>query len=439
MNLLPLILKKRDQQELSRNEIRDFVFSLTSKKRPADYQVASLLAFILARGMSEQETLELTTAMKESGKPLEYKKGFPREAFYVDKHSTGGVGDKITLPLLPLVASAADHVFFPTIAGRALGHTGGTVDKLESIPGFSCAISREKFYRILKQHRGCFLSQTKDIAPADRELYHLRDVTGTVASIPLITASILSKKLSESLNFLLLDLKTGSGSFLPNRTENKNLGLSLLRVLRLSETPAEVWMTNMDSPLGRFSGNRLEVLESLQILKGDGPKTTSDLTKHFARRLLIASGLSEAEANHRMEHAIQSGAALETFEKICRAQGGKVQELEKSIKRARLKTKTLKANQRGFLKINATQAGLALCELGAGRIRKSDKIDPNVGFEHSLEHGDQVEKGQEILKLHYNSSSKLERALRILNEAYQVSEEPLKTEPLLIENLSERP
>jgi thymidine phosphorylase len=198
-------------------------------------------------------------------------------------------------------------------------------------------------------------------------------------------------------------------------------------------------MTNMDSPLGRFSGNRLEVLESLQILKGDGPKTTSDLTKHFARRLLIASGLSEAEANHRMEHAIQSGAALETFEKICRAQGGKVQELEKSIKRARLKTKTLKANQRGFLKINATQAGLALCELGAGRIRKSDKIDPNVGFEHSLEHGDQVEKGQEILKLHYNSSSKLERALRILNEAYQVSEEPLKTEPLLIENLSERP
>lgn len=439
MNLLPLILKKRDQQELSRNEIRDFVFSLTSKKRPADYQVASLLAFILARGMSEQETLELTTAMKESGKPLEYKKGFPREAFYVDKHSTGGIGDKITLPLLPLVASAADHVFFPTIAGRALGHTGGTVDKLESIPGFSCAISREKFYRILKQHRGCFLSQTKDIAPADRELYHLRDVTGTVASIPLITASILSKKLSESLNFLLLDLKTGSGSFLPNRPENKNLGLSILKVLRLSETPTEVWMTNMDSPLGRFSGNRLEVLESLQILKGDGPKITSDLTKHFTRRLLIASGLSEAEANHRMERAIQSGAALETFEKICRAQGGKVQELEKSLKRARLKTKTLKANQRGFLKINATQAGLALCELGAGRIRKSDKIDPNVGFEHSLEHGDQVEKGQEILKLHYSSSSKLERALRILNEAYQVSEEPLKTEPLLIENLSERP
>jgi len=439
MNLLPLILKKRDEKELSRDEIRDFVFSLTSKGRPPDYQVASLLAFILARGMNERETLDLTTAMKESGKPLEYKKGFPREAFYVDKHSTGGVGDKITLPLLPIVASAADHVFFPTIAGRALGHTGGTVDKLESIPGFSCAISREKFYRILKQQRGCFLSQTKDIAPADRELYHLRDVTGTVASIPLITASILSKKLSESLNFLLLDLKAGSGSFLPNRTENRNLGLSLLRVLRLSDTPAEVWMTNMDSPLGRFSGNRLEVLESLQILKGQGPETTTKLTKHFAQRLLMASGLSESEALSRIERVIQSGAALEAFEKICRAQGGKDQELEKSLKRARLRTKTIKAHQTGFLRINAAQAGLALCELGAGRIRKSDKIDPNVGFEHSLEHGHRVEKGQELLTLHYSSVSKRERALRILNDAFQVSEEPFEKTPLLIENLNERP
>lgn len=435
MNLLPLILKKRDQRELSSSEIRDFVFSLNSKRPPADYQIASLLAFILARGMTERETLDLTTAMKESGKPLEYKKGFPRDAFFVDKHSTGGVGDKITLPLLPIVISAAENVFFPTIAGRALGHTGGTVDKLESIPGFSCAISREKFYRVLRNHRGCFLSQTKDIAPADRELYHLRDVTGTVASIPLITASILSKKLSESLNFLLLDLKTGSGSFLPNRAENKNLGLSLLRVLKLSGTPAEVWMTNMDSPLGTYSGNRLEVLESLRILRGQGPKITTELTKHFAQRLLMASGISESDAFARIDRAIQSGAAVETFEKICRAQGGKIEELEKSIKRARLKTKSIKAPRSGFLKINSTQAGLALCELGAGRIRKSDKIDPNVGFEHNLEHGSTVDKGQEILTLHYSSASKMERSLAILKEAYQVSEEPPEKSPLVIENL----
>jgi len=436
MNLLPLILKKKDSLELSSSELRDFVDSLTSKKRPPDYQVAALLAFILARGMTEEETWNLTLAMKESGRPLEYKKGFPRGAFFADKHSTGGVGDKITLPLLAIVTSAADHVFFPTIAGRALGHTGGTVDKLESIPGFSCAISRQKFYKILQKYRGCFLSQTSDIAPADRELYHLRDVTGTVASIPLITASILSKKLSESLNFLLLDLKTGSGAFLPDRMENRSLGLSFLRVLHLSQTKAEVWMTNMDSPLGRFSGNRLEVLESIDILKGQGPQKSTELTYHFAQRILRAAGLSEQEAQTQVKRVVTSGQAFERFSQVCHAQGGRLDEVEKCFKRAKLKTKVLYAPRSGFLNINATQVGLALCELGAGRSRKFDAIDPNVGFEHLLEHGSPVANKQEILKIHYKSAERLSRALAILKNGYLISETPVEKSPLLIEMLA---
>ena len=323
-DILSLIYKKRTAAALSATEIEGFVQSICSTAPPPDYQIASLLAFIYAAGMSTAEIAALTRAMRVSGKQFDYT-SFPKGSFFVDKHSTGGVGDKVTLALAPLVVAASERIHFPTIAGRGLGHTGGTVDKLESIPGFECGQTLSSFYKILKKHRLCFLQQTKEIAPADRLLYVLRDVTGTVESIPLITASILSKKLSESLDFLLLDIKFGNGAFLPELADSEKLAESLLQVTRAADVKTSIYLTRMDTPLGHYSGNRMEILETITILKNEGPGTSSELTKLFGRRILEASGISTLDAEKNIEIALSSGAAYEKFAQIVAAQGGSLE------------------------------------------------------------------------------------------------------------------
>ncbi len=410
MSLLSLIYKKREGQSITADEIQGWIDSMSGPKgkRPPEYQIASLLAFIFTKGMTPDEITALTNAMRFSGQQFKYK-GFPKDAFFADKHSTGGVGDKITLPLVPLVIASSEKIYIPTITGRALGHTGGTVDKLESIPGCKVGLPIAKFYKLLKKNRACFLGQTEAIAPADRIIYALRDATGTVESIPLITASILSKKLSESLNYLLLDVKTGNGAFLRDPAQSEALAKSLLSVCQLAGVKAQVSLTRMDTPLGHYSGNRLEILETLQILNGEGPPSSTALTLDFAIKILEASGESMGSALRKTKEALETGKAFEVFKKMIESQGGSLARLERVLNGTtlKLKTKSILAPKAGTLHFDVRELGLALVELGAGRKRKEDKVDPDVGCYHTLETGDRVESGQEVLKIYYRDAAKL--------------------------------
>lgn len=429
-DLLSLIYKKRYANPLSTSEIQDWIAATASKSPPPDYQIASLLSFIFSKGMSESEIADLTLAMRDSGKPFKYT-GFPKHAKFVDKHSTGGVGDKITIPLFAWATACDERLYYPTIAGRGLGHTGGTIDKLESIPGFKTGLPLSKFYKILKKHRACVLSQTKDIAPADRILYALRDVTGTVESIPLITASILSKKLSETLDFLILDLKFGNGAFLTELSQVEALADSLITVARKAGQKSILYLTRMDTPLGLYSGNRLEIQESIDILKGEGPEDSTELTRDFARRMLQFLGHTTQAADALLDKAIQSGAALKKFEDVVEAQGGKLSAFEKAMKNAKLKSYSLEAPSDGVLWFDVRELGLALVDLGAGRKRKEDKVDLDIGFYHPLEAGLRVAKGQEILRVFYRDKSKLTACQKRLQSAFKIVQEDFAKSPLV--------
>jgi pyrimidine-nucleoside phosphorylase len=429
-SLLPLIEKKRLKASLSADEISFFVRSLTSKSPPPDYQISSLLAFIVCHGMTREEISSLTQAMMNSGQIFQYP-GFPKDAFFVDKHSTGGVGDKITLPLASWVIAATENVYIPTIAGRGLGHTGGTVDKLESIPGFKTPKDIASMRRLLKKNRLCFMAQTPKIVPADQILYALRDVSGTVASVPLITASILSKKLSESLQYLLIDLKVGTGAFLTQPHEAEDLSETMLQVLKDAQVQASLWMTDMNSPLGSFSGNRLEVEESLAILRGDEASLSTELTFQFATEILKAAGFSQTEAESRLQKSLSNGKALEVFQKIVEAQGGSWTRYEKARRSARVKKFVLKADRDGYVDYNVRELGWVIVDLGGGRKTKLDKIHPDVGLYHPLTRGRQVHKGDEILTLHYASTPTLTLAKQRLPRAVWISEKPLELSPLV--------
>lgn len=429
-DLLSLIYKKREGAALTQKEINSWITSLNAKNPPPEYQTASLLSFIYSNGMNDEEITHLTLAMRDSGKPFRYT-GFPKKAVFVDKHSTGGVGDKITLPLAALATACDERLYYPTIAGRGLGHTGGTVDKLESIPGLKTGVPMPKFYSILKKHQLCFLSQTKDIAPADRVLYALRDVTGTIESIPLITASILSKKLSETLDLLILDLKYGNGAFMTDIERSEALGDSIGGVCRKAGLKAHICLTRMDTPLGFYSGNRLEVQESIDILKGQGPEDSTQLTKDFAKRMLQFIGYTDAEAESKIDHTIQSGKAYEKFDRVVTAQGGSLSKFEKVLKNSHLKTHSILSSRKGYLWFDVRKLGLALVELGAGRKRKEDKIDFDVGFFHPLEAGLKVADKQEVLRVYYRDSKKFEACKQLLSEAIQIREEPFAKSPLI--------
>ncbi len=427
-----IIAKKRDGQALSGQEIAFFVRGVTDGSLP-DYQIAALLMAIYLRGMSDQETVALTREMMHSGLVLDLSE-IPGPK--VDKHSTGGVGDKISLPLAPLVASLG--VVVPMISGRALGHTGGTLDKLESIPGFRTNLSVEEFKEALRTVGVAIIGQTDELAPADRRLYALRDATATVSSIPLITSSILCKKLAEGIDGLVLDVKTGSGAFMRRYEDARALARSMVTIARGMGKRVVALITNMDQPLGWAVGNALEVVEAVEVLQNRGPKDTTELTKTLAVEMLLLAGRAESreEAQHLVNRALASGQAYARWTEMVRRQGGDPEAiLQPEFVKVRF-TEEVRAPEGGYLAAYDTYAlGMAATVLGAGRLTKEDRIDPAVGLRVFKKVGDRVEPGEPILELRANDPQRLQMAREHLQNALHISPEPPAIQPLVLERL----
>jgi pyrimidine-nucleoside phosphorylase len=433
MRAVDVIRHKRDGGTLDREEIDFFVEGVTRGSLP-DYQASALLMAILIRGMSAEETSALTDAMIRSGVRVDYPglEGTP-----VDKHSTGGVGDKTSLILAPLAAACGAYV--PMMSGRGLGHTGGTLDKLESIPGFRTALSLDELRAALAAVGCAMIGQTSEIAPADRKLYALRDVTGTVESIPLICASIMSKKIAEGIGGLVLDVKTGAGAFMKTREASRQLARSLVAIGSAAGVRTEALMTTMDAPLGRMVGNALEVIESIDTLKGRGPAALEGLSVTLAARMLMAAGLEhdEASAEARVRAALASGAALETFRRIIERQGGDPAVVDDYGRLPSAPDRHLVAAPRtGYVTaVHAEKVGRAAVALGAGRATLDAQIDPGVGIEVCCPPGTQVTEGEPILIVHHRGGRGLAEAVPLLTSAVQVGDAPPPAAPLIVERI----
>ncbi len=433
MRAVDVIRHKRDGGTLDRGQIDFFVSGVTAGTF-RDYQASALLMAILIRGMSAEETTALTDAMVRSGVRVAYPgiDGTP-----VDKHSTGGVGDKTSLVLAPLAAACGAYV--PMMSGRGLGHTGGTLDKLESIPGFRTGLSLEELRTALAEVNCAIVGQTSEIAPADRKLYALRDVTGTVESIPLICASIMSKKIAEGIGGLVLDVKTGAGAFMTSTEDSRRLAQSLVHIGSASGLRTEALITAMDAPLGRMVGNSLEVIESIETLKGRGPADVEALSVTLAARLLIAAGLErdEAAAEARVREALTSGAALERFGRIIERQGGDRAVVDDYRRLPSTPDRhAIQAPHTGYtVPVHAGLVGRAAVALGAGRAALDDVIDPGVGIEVLQGPGVQVSAGEPVLMLHHRAGRGLAEAVALLTSAVQVEEAPRPARPLILERI----
>jgi pyrimidine-nucleoside phosphorylase len=423
-----LIAKKRDGLPLARDEIHALVAGYVRGDVP-DYQMAALAMAILLRGMSHEETAALTEAMLASGQRLPRPPKTPRP--WVDKHSTGGVGDKVSLVLAPLLACCGLAV--PMLSGRGLGPTGGTLDKLEAIPGFRTDLSTCEIVTLVDRV-GCVITgTTEEIAPADRKLYALRDVTATVPSIPLITASILSKKLAESLDALVLDVKCGSGAFMQSLDQAQALARSLVQTGTQLGLPIRALITDMNQPLGRMAGNAVEVTEAMQTLAGDGPPDLWECTRALAAELLQMTGRAEslAAACQQLDRERASGRPLEKFREMVAAQGGRLHELPRPAP-----AHEWTASRGGYLAaIDTQQLGLALVELGAGRKVLGDRIDPTVGLEMLVRLGDHVPPGQPILRV-FAPRERFEHIQPRLASAFIFSDHSVVPPPLIQARLS---
>ena len=420
MRAVDLIRQKRDGGVLDRAAIDFFVTAVTDGSLP-DYQTSALLMAILLRGMTPEETASLTDAMVRSGVRVSYP-GLPGTA--VDKHSTGGVGDKTSLILAPLVAACGAYV--PMMSGRGLGHTGGTLDKLEAIPGFRTGLSLDELKTAVATIGCALIGQTSEIAPADRKLYALRDVTGTVESIPLICASIMSKKIAEGIGGLVLDVKTGSGAFMKTPEASRQLAESLVAIGEASGVRTEALITRMDSPLGREVGNACEVIESIETLKGSGPQELEQLSVLLAARMLVVAGVtsSESDAEGRVRKAIASGAGVEKLRKIIEHQGGNPRVVDDyALLPSAPDRATVAAPRPGFVaSIEAERVGRAAVALGAGRGKLDDVIDHGVGITVLAPPGFEVRRGDAVLEVRHRGGKGLEVALAMLNEAVQISD-----------------
>ena len=422
MRAVDIIRKKRDGHQLSPEEIEAFVSAATQRQWP-DYQVSALLMAIVLRGMDAAETAALTGAMVRSGQRLDLSDlSGPK----VDKHSTGGVGDKTSLVLAPLAAACG--VVVPMMSGRGLSHTGGTLDKLESIPGFRVSLSLEEFHAALRRVGCAIVSPTAEIAPADKVLYALRDVTATVESIPLISASIMSKKIAEGISGLVLDVKCGSGAFMKARPDAVRLAQSLTAIGTAQGVHTEAVLTPMDRPLGRAVGNALEVIESIETLKGRGPKDVEDLSVHLAARMVRLGGLATTleEAETQVRAALDSGAALEKFRAMIEQQGGDSHVLDDyaSLPTAP-RREVLRADRAGYVRgFEAERLGRATVLLGAGRDRVEDAVDPAVGAVVLARPGQQVKAGDELLELHYRDPARLDAARALHRDACPIEDAP---------------
>jgi pyrimidine-nucleoside phosphorylase len=424
-----IIIAKRDGAELSDDEIRFFVAGVGSGAF-VDYQASALLMAIFLRGMTERERLTLTREMLASGETLDFSDiARPK----VDKHSTGGVGDKTSLIIAPLAAACGLCV--PMISGRGLGHTGGTLDKLEAIPGYRVHLPLDEFRRTLARVGFAMTGQTAEIAPVDKKLYALRDVTGTIESIPLIAASIMSKKLAEGLDGLVLDVKTGSGAFMKTEERARELAVALTGVGRAAGVRTVALVTDMNQPLGRAIGNRLEVIECFETLKGRGAEDLTALSVELTAQMLIAGGACEDadEARARVQRALADESGLNLFRESIRAQGGDPRVVDDySIMPAAAHTEHFTATRTGFVtRLDAEAVGVASMMLGAGRIRTADTIDPAVGILLNKKIGDRVDEGEPLAEVHYNGDGGLTEARRLLAEAFRLDDAPPVRLPLI--------
>ncbi len=434
MRAVDVIRAKRDGAELTPEQINHFVAGATTGTGWADYQLAALLMAVVWRGMTPAETARLTRAMTNSGRRYDLS-DLPGPK--VDKHSTGGVGDKTSLILGPLASACG--VVVPMMSGRGLGHTGGTLDKLESIPGFRVNLGEAEFRAALKHVGLGMIGQTTDIAPADKKLYALRDVTGTVESIPLITASILSKKLAEGITGLVMDVKAGRGAFMKMRAEAKALAESLVRVGTADGLRVQAVLTPMDTPLGRYVGNSLEVIESVEALKGTGPADLTDLSVLLAARMVEVAGLAgdAAEADRKVRAAIASGAGLEVFRKCVEQQGGDPRTIDDYARLpAAPHTTLLRAPRGGFVTaIDAEKVGLGSMQLGAGRRFAEDDVDPAAGVILRAVVGERVKEGDAVFEVHYRDAHTLPAATKLLTEALVIGDAPLAPAPVVLEEI----
>ncbi|HEX7880786.1 MAG TPA: thymidine phosphorylase [Candidatus Eisenbacteria bacterium] len=424
-----LIARKRDGEPLSAAEIESFVRSFL-EGGVADYQMSAFLMAVFFRGMTGDETAALTRVMVDSGTRLDLA-SVP--GIKVDKHSTGGVGDKVSIPLAPLVAACGVPV--PMISGRGLGHTGGTLDKLESIPGFRTRLPADEFTRVLAEVGYVMGGQSADLAPADRRMYALRDVTGTVESIPLIVSSILSKKVAEGAGALVMDVKFGRGAFMPDVAQAARLGRELARVGRLLGVEVRVFLTDMDRPLGRKIGNALEIAESIELLTGGGPPDLREITIAFGSAMLVLGGKAadDVEGRRRIEGAITDRSGLERFRRLIEAQGGDASVLDDPSRLPRSPiVETVRAPEGGFvLDIDPRTLGEAVIDLGGGRRRAEDAVDPAVGFDLAVARGDAVRRGQPLATIHASDRAGLAAAESAVHRAFRIGPERPAVRPLI--------
>jgi pyrimidine-nucleoside phosphorylase len=434
MRAVDIIRKKRDGFPLDAAEIEAFVGGATRHTWP-DYQVSALLMAIVLRGMDAAETAALTGAMVRSGVRLDLS-DLPGNK--VDKHSTGGVGDKTSLILAPLAAACG--VIVPMMSGRGLAHTGGTLDKLESIPGFFVSLSLDEFRTALGEVGCALVGQTPEIAPADKVLYALRDVTATVESIPLISASIMSKKIAEGIQGLVLDVKCGSGAFMKTLPEARHLAESLRSIGLAQGVQTEALLTSMDTPLGRMVGNALEVRECIDTLRGQGPADIEELSVVLAVRMVRLAGVARTmeEAEVKVRAALATGAGLAKLQQIIEQQGGDARVIDDVTRLPSAPRRELvRADRSGYVHGWEAQAvGRAALVLGAGRDRVEDAVDHAVGAMVLARRGEQVREGDPLLELHYREGDRLGRALALLEGAYPIRDEPPVACPLILEVLA---
>ena len=422
MFVIPLIQRKRDGGSLTETEWRSLVFAYARGEVP-DYQMAALLMAVVFRGLEDHELGALTDAMRVSGECLTFGSGVPPR---VDKHSTGGVGDKVSLVLAPLAASVG--VAVPMISGRGLGHTGGTLDKLQSIPGFRVDLTLAEARRQVERLGVAMIGQTEEIAPADRRLYALRDATGTVEAIPLMAASIMSKKLAEGLDGLVLDVKRGSGAFLPDLEDGLALARTMVRLGEERRCPTVALLTAMDRPLGRSCGNALEVAESIAALRGEGPADLREIVLQLGCEMVLLAKVerSRTVARARLEEAIASGRALERFRAIVAAQGGdpRVVDRPDRLPRAPVVVEHV-VPQAGYVAaVEPRRIGEAVVALGGGRQKMEDDVDPAVGLELRVVPGMPVESGQPVATVHARDEAGLAVAHAALEAAIVVTPYP---------------
>ena len=429
MRFQHLIEKKRDGHELSDAELEFFIHGYVGKTIP-DYQAAAFLMATYFRGMSFRETVTLTRLMRDSGEVVDLSE-IP--GIKVDKHSTGGVGDKISLILAPVVAAAGVPV--PMISGRSLAHTGGTLDKLESIPGFRTNLTLKQFAKLIQKNNACLIGQTRSICPADRLIYALRDTTGTVPSLPLICASILSKKFAEGINALVLDVKIGNGAIFEKNNEGEELARQLIRVAGEFNMPTVALLTDMSQPLGRAIGNWLEVLESIEVLRGGGPQDIRELTLALAAQMLLLGKKVESaqEGYKRAQEVLDSGAAWEKFLAIVEAQGGEVKFVEKPELYPKPKhRRQIEAQRNGWVSaINARWLGQISMALGAGRRTLKDKIDLTAGLYLEKKVGEVVKDGEALLRAQSSAMKIEDDVVRDLRDCFKIIEQPVQPPVLL--------